>query len=75
MENTLIIKTGAAGDVVRTTSLLNVITGNIYWVTGNANKSLFPEGIQELNVLSLEESFLFFGKYYVFPCNIIRGRQ
>lgn len=56
MENTLIIKTGAAGDVVRSTSLLNVITGNIYWVTGNASRPLFPEDIQGLNVLSLQEA-------------------
>ena len=56
MENSLIIKIGAAGDVVRTTSLLNVITGNIYWITGNASKPLFPEDIQRLKVLSLEEA-------------------
>lgn len=57
MENTLIIKTGAVGDVVRTTSLLNVITGNIYWLTGNASRPLLSDGIQSLNVLSLEEAF------------------
>ena len=56
MENTLIIKTGAVGDVVRSTSLLNVITGNIYWVTGNASRPLFPEDIQGLHVLSLHEA-------------------
>jgi len=32
MQNILIIKTGAAGDVVRTTSLLNILKGNIYWI-------------------------------------------
>jgi ADP-heptose:LPS heptosyltransferase len=58
MENTLIIKTGAIGDVVRTTSLLNVIAGNIYWITGNASKPLFPGDIQGLNVLSLAEAFI-----------------
>ena len=57
MENTLIIKTGAVGDVVRTTSLLNVIAGNIYWITDNASKPLFPGDIQGLNVWSLAEAF------------------
>lgn len=57
MENTLIIKTGAGGDVVRTTSLLNVVTENVYWVTGDASKLLFPDDIQGLNVLSLQEAF------------------
>jgi heptosyltransferase-2 len=33
MDKILIIKTGAMGDVLRTTSLLNVLKGNITWVT------------------------------------------
>jgi heptosyltransferase-2 len=37
---TLIIKLGAAGDVVRTTALLNVLEGDIYWVTNEGNKVL-----------------------------------
>src|SRR5436190_4823628 len=55
MENTLIIKTGAAGDVVRTTSLLNVLDGNIYWITTNKNKPLL-DGQPNLHVLSLQEA-------------------
>jgi heptosyltransferase-2 len=55
MENTLIIKTGAAGDVVRTTSLLNVLSGNIYWITANKNKPLLDER-PNLHVLSVEEA-------------------
>lgn len=31
--NTLIIKLGAMGDVVRTTSLLRALSGDVYWVT------------------------------------------
>ena len=56
MENRLIIKTGAAGDVVRTTSLLNVLQGNIYWVTDNKNKPLLPDN-EDLTVLSVGEAF------------------
>ncbi len=56
MEHTLIIKTGAAGDVVRTTSLLNVLPGTVSWVTVSKNKSLLP-GDTGLNILSLDEAF------------------
>jgi heptosyltransferase-2 len=37
---TLIIKRGAAGDVVRTTPLLHILGGQIYWVTDEGNLSL-----------------------------------
>lgn len=57
MENILIIKTGAAGDVVRTTSLLNVLKGNIYWVTASNSRSLLPDDMPGLHVLTLEDSF------------------
>jgi heptosyltransferase II len=57
MENILIIKTGAAGDVVRTTSLLNVLEGNIYWVTADESKPLLPDDRAGLIVLSVEEAF------------------
>lgn len=36
---TLIVKLGALGDVVRTTVLLNVLPGEVYWLT---NKSAIP---------------------------------
>lgn len=57
MENILIIKTGAAGDVVRTTSLLNALQGNIYWVTSAHCKPLLPENVPGLVSLTLEEAF------------------
>lgn len=57
MGNILIIKTGAAGDVVRTTSLLNVLEGDIYWVTADRNKPLLPDDKNGLIVLSIEEAF------------------
>lgn len=57
MEDILIIKTGAAGDVVRTTSLLNVLKGNIYWVTAHKYKSLLPEDVPALRVLTIQEAF------------------
>jgi len=44
---TLIIKLGAAGDVVRTTSLLRVLPGNVDWVTSDTNVALL-DGVEEL---------------------------
>lgn len=40
----LIIKLGAAGDVVRTTSLLRVLSGDIHWLTSDMN-SVILEGV------------------------------
>ncbi len=57
MENILIIKTGAAGDVVRTTSLLNVLSGNIYWVTSEGNKWLLPDYMPNLVKFTVGEAF------------------
>jgi heptosyltransferase-2 len=57
MDNTLIIKTGAAGDVVRTTSLLNVLDGNIYWVTAGESKLLFPDDMPGLTIVTVKEAF------------------
>jgi heptosyltransferase-2 len=47
---TLIIKLGAAGDVVRTTSLLRVLPGEVDWVTSDANAILL-DGIDRLHEL------------------------
>jgi heptosyltransferase-2 len=57
MEKILIIKTGAAGDVVRTTSLLNVLQGNIYWVTSAESKLLLPDDMPNLTMLTIDDAF------------------
>ena len=54
MQNILIIKTGAAGDVVRTTVLLHVLSGNIFWLTSLQNISLFPDDILNLKLFAAE---------------------
>lgn len=41
--NILIIKLGAMGDVVRTTPLLHVLEGNVYWVTHEGSVPLLPQ--------------------------------
>src|SRR5258706_2077207 len=56
MENILIIKTGAIGDVVRTTSLLNVLKGNIYWATAEESKPILPDN-KSIRIISVKEAF------------------
>lgn len=54
--STLIIKLGAMGDVLRTTSILNVLDGPVTWVTRQASLPLLEKspGIAEL--LTLEDA-------------------
>lgn len=48
MAKILLIKTGAAGDVVRTTTLLRVLKGDITWVIDPRYSDLLPQGHPEL---------------------------
>jgi len=43
LEKILVIKTGAGGDVVRTSVLLNALAGKVTWLTEEKYKDLFPE--------------------------------
>ena len=52
MQKTLVIKTGAAGDVVRTTSLLNVLNGNISWIVDPKNQLIFPDSFKGLRLIT-----------------------
>ena len=68
--NTLIIKLGATGDVVRTTPLLEKLTGPISWVTAAKNRPLL-EGLQDnLYSLSWEERHLAANKSYDLVINL-----
>jgi heptosyltransferase-2 len=54
---TLIVKCGAAGDVVRTTPLLRLLPGEIWWVTESLNDGLLPLSAPNLNrVLKIGEA-------------------
>ncbi len=48
MAKTLIIKTGATGDVIRTTVLLHIIKGEVYWLTALYNASLLPSEVNRI---------------------------
>ena len=54
MEKILIIKLNASGDVLRTTVLLHVLKGKIFWITAGYNVPLFPEDYPDLTVIPLE---------------------
>jgi heptosyltransferase-2 len=57
MTKILVIKTGAAGDVVRTTVLLNVLEGAITWVIDSRYKHILPVNHPNLQrVITLEEA-------------------
>ncbi len=51
----LVLKLGATGDVVRTTSLLHCLPKPVTWITAAGNRSLLPETGGELRCLSWED--------------------
>jgi len=53
---TLIIKYGASGDVVRTTTLLNVLKGDIDWITAPVNVQLL-NGLSQISHVLTDENF------------------
>ena len=53
--NTLIVKLGATGDVVRTTPLLSCLPGEFTWVTAAKNKALIEGIANNLQPFSWEE--------------------
>ena len=52
--NILIIKVNASGDVLRTTVLLHMLEGNIYWITAGYNIPLFPDQYRNLTIIPVE---------------------
>src|SRR5882762_1223392 len=50
----LIVKLGATGDVVRTTSLLRRLEGHVTWVTAQKNAVLIENVRERLRVISWE---------------------
>lgn len=53
---TLIIKYGASGDVVRTTTLLNVLKGDIDWITAPVNVQLL-NGLSQISQVFTDGNF------------------
>lgn len=55
MENILIIKTNATGDVLRTTVLLHILKGKIFWITAAYNIPIFPDNQPDLILVPAED--------------------
>ena len=53
--NVLIVKLGATGDVVRTTSLLRRLSGQVTWVTAAKNSTLLQNLRENLRCYSWEQ--------------------
>jgi len=61
MEKILIIKLGAMGDVIRTTPLLHVLDGDIFWVTKRESIPLLPaDRIKE--IIDINDSDVLFDR-------------
>jgi len=68
--NTLIIKLGATGDVVRTTPLLKHLTGDISWITAAKNVSLLTGLTKTLRSVAWEQRGQFCDRAYDFVLNL-----
>lgn len=52
----LIIKLGAAGDVLRTTPILNVLCGDIFWITSSENRVFLADNKRINRCVSIDEA-------------------
>src|ERR1017187_1583725 len=68
--NTLILKLGAAGDVVRTTPLLKHLTGEVSWVTAAKNISLLTGLTKTLRSVAWEQRDQFYDREYDLVINL-----
>jgi heptosyltransferase-2 len=68
--NILIIKLGATGDVVRTTTLLENLEGSITWITADKNTPLLEGVDRDLRCLSWEKRHVVTGDAYDLAINL-----
>jgi len=68
--NTLIIKLGATGDVVRTTPLLNQLTGEVTWITAVKNVPLVGGVRDNVRCLSWEDRHQALDRRYELAINL-----
>jgi len=68
--NTLIIKLGATGDVVRTTPLLEKLNGNTTWITAAKNVALLEGLRKSSHALSWEQRSTVANEHYDFVINL-----
>ena len=68
--NTLILKLGATGDVVRTTPLLQHLTGEVSWITAAKNVSLLTGLTKTLRAIAWEQRAQFCDRDYDLVINL-----
>ncbi len=68
--NTLIVKVGATGDVVRTTSLLSRLKGQVTWLTASKNTVLLEGLNYDLRCFSWEERAKVSNNHYDLVINL-----
>ena len=68
--NTLILKLGATGDVVRTTPLLKHLNGDVSWITAAKNVSLLAGLTNTLRAVSWEQRAQFCDREYDLVINL-----
>lgn len=68
--NTLILKLGATGDVVRTTPLLKHLAGEVSWITAEKNVPLLAGLTKTLRTASWEQRGQFSGREYDLVINL-----
>lgn len=67
---TLILKFGATGDVVRTSTLLHVLNGEIHWLTSDMN-SVVLQGAEEIDeIIEWKHRDLIYGRSYDLVINL-----
>lgn len=67
---TLIIKLGATGDVVRTTTLLHVLEGEVHWLTSDTNATMLEGSEKILEVIPWSRAHGLKGRYYDLMINL-----
>ncbi len=70
MERTLIIKLGATGDVVRTTTLLQVLDGEIHWLTSDLNIAMLKGSEKIAEIIPWSEHDRLRGRSYDLIINL-----
>jgi ADP-heptose:LPS heptosyltransferase len=68
--NTLILKLGATGDVVRTTPLLKHLAGEVSWITAAKNVPLLAGLTRTLRAVSWEQRQQFYDRNYDLVINL-----
>jgi heptosyltransferase II len=71
----LIVKLGATGDVVRTTTLLQVLNGEIHWLTSDLNKVMLQGSSKISEIIPWSRCEKLLGRHYDIVINLEDDRE